>query len=58
MNPEPRTQSHDGGNVNEYQNPWNQRSHEELNKPMAGEPNRQLANHPCNKDGNSGEEET
>lgn len=58
MNPEPSTNSHDSGNVNENQNSWNDCSHEKLDQPRRPKPNRQLACHPCNEDGNSRKEKT
>ena len=58
MNPKPRTNSHDGRNINKNQNSWNQCGHEKLDNAVTGQPNGQLANHPCNEDGNSREEKT
>jgi hypothetical protein len=58
MNPEPHTNAHNGSNINQNENSWNEDSHEKLSPPVSRGPNGKLAITPRKENGNAREKQT
>jgi hypothetical protein len=58
MEPEPHTNAHNGSNVNQNEDAWNENGHEKFSPPVSGCPNGKLAITPCKENRDAWEKQT